>query len=89
MTGPKRTGLRKPSPVNGAQAANLNTVYPMFPGLVSVGQTVIFLVVAGGPGGGFICLFSSAPRGWGRKEVGHPGFRFAPPMGYDPAPLRG
>ena len=38
---------------------------------------------------GIMRLVSSAPSGLGFVEVSCPGFRFAPPVGYDPAPLRG
>ena len=36
-----------------------------------------------------IRLFSCAPFGASLRRGRYPGFRFAPPMGYDPTPLRG
>ena len=50
----------------------------------------IFSFFGAGGGFGFVFSFFPSPLS-GLLVVGvrHPGFRFAPPVGYDPTPLRG
>ena len=43
----------------------------------------------GGSGAGIVRVVFLRPFGAAAVRGFHPGFRFAPPMGYDPAPLRG